>query len=191
MYRMFYDREKHGDILFILIEPERQATEIKKAGNVESMYDGEDLIGININNLSKILKIRAHGMIITPGEELVNVVNHIISRAGLKKLPYCVDSGYRVATITSIDEYVTLKVGEKTLTALKEYSNLEVGDDVVIALDGTIQYNRKTFKSYEENSKTINCHICIAEELRIESDVEGAFIVEGYKSGDDFYLAGE
>lgn len=191
MYRMFYDRDLHGDTLFILMEPERTPTVTKKSGNVESMYDGEDLIGINIHDLSKILKIRAHGMIITPGEELVNVVNHIISRAGLEKLPYCTDSGYRVATITSITDIISLKVGDETMNALKEYDNVKVGDNVVVAIDGTIQYDGKTFKKYQNGNSTIDCHICIAKELRIESNIPGAFVVEGYKSGDDFYLAGE
>lgn len=196
MYRMFYNRDIGGDVLFILMEPERKPTRTETKGIVSALYDGDDLVGINIQDLSKILKIRAKGMIFTPGEELVNVVNHIIHRAGLPKLAYCTDSGYRVATVNKVEKsncsyIINLDNGDKSLTTITEYSNIKAGDQVVIALDGTIQYDGKTFKIHSIDNIPVECHICEAKELRIESDEPGAFIVDGYKSGDDFYLAGE
>lgn len=197
MYRMFYNRDIGGDVLFILMEPERKPTREETKGSVTALYDGDDLVGINIADLSKILKIRAKGMIFTPGEELVDVVNHIIRRAGLPKLAYCTDSGYRVATVTSVQKsanqgyIIKMNNGDENLTTVTDYSNIKAGDQIVIAIDGTIQYDGKTFKKHLVGNEPVECHICEAKELRIESDDLGAFIVDGYKPGDDFYLAGE
>lgn len=192
MYRMFYNHEVTGDTLFIIMNSSKIFDHGVTIDDVYAMYSGDELIGVNINNLSRILKIKAHGMIVTPGEELVNVVNSILKRAKIAPLPYCTYSGYRVGQIEAIEgNKITVEMAGEHLKAISNYSNLKVGDYAVLALDGTIQYNGATFRNYIEDGTTINCLICNAKELRLNIEGEGAFVVEGYKTGEDFYLGGE
>ncbi len=200
MYRMFYNHEVSGDTLFIVLSTNKTFDHGENIDDVYALYSVDnELIGININNLSRVLKIKAHGMIVTPGKELVDVVNNILKRAKLPILPYCIDSGYRVGVVSSIsnvastDKYkiIVVDVGDDRMIAASNYDNFKIGDYVVLALDGTIQYNGATFRSHEKDGVMINCLICNAKELRINADSKGAFVVDGYKSGEDFYLAGE
>ncbi len=200
MYRMFYNHDVSGDTLFIVLSTNKTFDHGECSDDVYALYSGDnELIGININNLSRVLKIKAHGMIVTPGKELVDVVNHILKRAKLPTLPYCTDSGYKVGTVSSIEnaqstekyKKIMVDVGDKEMVAITSYNNLKIGDYVVLALDGTIQYNGATFRTYAKDDVMVNCLICNAKELRINADSEGAFVVDGYRSGEDFYLAGE
>lgn len=199
MYRMFYNHDVTGDTLFIVMNTESIFDRSVAIGDVLAMYSGDELVGVNINNLSRVLKIKARGMIVTPGEELVNVVNTILKRAKLPTLEYCTYSGYRVGQVTSIKDVPTnanlkeiaVEMAGESLTSLTEYSNLKLGDYVVLSLDGTIQYDGAMFKTHTEESIVVNCHICNAKELRLNIEGDGAFVVEGYKTGEDFYLAGE
>ncbi len=199
MYRMFYNHDVTGDTLFIVMNTESLYDHSVITGDVVAMYSGEELVGVNINNLSRVLKIKAHGMIVTPGEELVDVVNTILKRAKLPALEYCTYSGYRVGQVASIKDVssnqslkeIAVEMAGETLTAVTQYTNLKAGDYVVLSLDGTIQYDGAVFKTHTEEGIVTNCHICNAKELRLNIDTDGAFVVEGYKTGEDFYLAGE
>lgn len=200
MYRLFYNYEVSGDVLFILIDPEKKTEKTVKNGNVAALYAGTELIGINVFHLSDTLKLKSKGMIPAPEDKLVDVINVLLKNAALSPLPYCRDSGYHVAEITALEEHpldekahiVTLSLGPKKLTTVSWYPNLALGKDVVVMLEGTIAYDGSVFHAFVSRNIPNECSILSASELHLGDNKEpGAFLVEGYQSGADFYLGGE
>lgn len=198
MYRLFYDLETTGDVLFIAINPEQKVERVVKKDSIAALYAGKELTGINVFDFSKVVKLKSKGILFAPRKELLDVLNAMLQNASLPSLPYREDSGYKVAEVLSLEEHpldekahiVTLSLGEKKLTTVSWYSNLEVGKKVVIALDGTILYDGSVFHSFVSRNIPSECSICSCKELRLP-ETPGAFLVQGYHVGDDFFYGGK
>ncbi len=104
-YALYYDYETIGDVLLVVIEPTIIPTKEVKINDVVALYNKDELIGINIFNISKVIKIKAKGLIPLINEDILNVINHILENANLVKLPMQIESGFRVAKIVDIDEH--------------------------------------------------------------------------------------
>lgn len=199
MYRFFYDYASGGDVLFILIDPEKKVDRVLTKGNVSALYAGETLVGINVFEVSKTVKITAKGMIAAPEKLLVDAVNALLCHAGLSPLPFLEDSGFKVAKIAALEEHpleekahlVTLECGNKTLATVSWYSNLAVGLEVVVATDGAIGYDGSVFHRSLVRGIPVECALCSSTELRLEGPSSMAFVVTGYASGEDFFLGGK
>lgn len=122
-YALYYDYETIGDVLLIVINPSLIPTKEVKTNDVVALYYHDELIGINIFNISKIIKIKAKGLIPLINEDVLNVINHVLENASLNKLPPLDDSGFKVAKIIDIEEHLDsehlhicqVDVGEKEL----------------------------------------------------------------------------
>lgn len=200
MYRLFYNYKISGDVLFVLIDPEKEVTRKERKGDVVALYSEDKLVGINIFNLLSIAKIKANGMIATPEDSLIDLINSILLNAGMEKLPYARESGYKVGKITKLEEHpinekahiVTISLGDKELTTVSYYKNLKEGMLVVVALEGTILYDGSVFHAFVSRNIPSECSILEAKELRINVESAGAFEVgEGYAPGDDFFYGGK
>ncbi|MCR4561631.1 MAG: DUF4479 domain-containing protein [Bacilli bacterium] len=196
MYRLFYNHEVTGDLLLILIDPEKKVDRHVAKDGVVALYNGEEIVGYNIFSISKIMKIRNDGIIFAPKDEMIDIINNILSNAGFSPLPYCHDSGYKVARISNLEEHpveekaqiVTLSLGDKELTTVSYYKNLEVGKFIVVAVEGTILYNGEVFHNYESRKIPIEANICSRKELRLEDEASGAFLLDEGVEGSDFFL---
>ena len=104
-YALYYDYETIGDVLLVVIKPTVITTKEVKINDVVALYNKDELIGINIFNISKVIKIKAKGLIPLINEDILNVINHILENANLDKLPIQIESGFRVAKIVDIDEH--------------------------------------------------------------------------------------
>ena len=104
-YALYYDYETMGDVLLVVIKPTVIPTKEVKINDVVALYNKDELIGINIFNISKVIKIKAKGLIPLINEDILNVINHILENANLEKLPIQIESGFRVAKIVDIDEH--------------------------------------------------------------------------------------
>lgn len=104
-YALYYDYETIGDVLLVVIKPTVIPTKEVKINDVVALYNKDELIGINIFNISKVIKIKAKGLIPLINEDILNVINHILENANLEKLPIQIESGFRVAKIVEIDEH--------------------------------------------------------------------------------------
>ena len=197
MYRLFYNYKVTGDILFVLMDPEKKPDRVLDKGRVVALFNGADLVGINIFKVSEVFHLRANGIIFAPEKPLLDVINAILSEAGLPALPILSDSGYTVAQITKLEEHpldekahiVTLSAGKQELTTVSWYPNLSEGSLVVVATDGAILYDGSVFHKFVSRNIPNDCSICGAKELKLD-DKPGAFIPEGYEPGDDFFLGG-
>ena len=122
MFRLYYDHEASGDVMFVLIDPEAPVDEMRKGRRAAALYSKGRLVGYNIFNVSKTVKIRSKGMIAAPKEELLMAVNAILSGGGFEPLPEPTSSGYLEARILNLEEHpvdeeakiVSLSLGEKT-----------------------------------------------------------------------------
>ncbi len=195
MYRLFYDFETNGDVLFVLIDPEKKVDEVNKDGDVAYLYSNKELVGINIFNVSKVVKIKTKGVIFSPDKNLLGVINSLLKTPLTEEK----ESGYEVMSIINLEEHplderaqiVTLKSKDKTYQSVSYYKNLKIGMLVVVAKEGTITYNGSTFHKKVVKNIPVDVSLCSASELKISSDSKEAFSPEGYLEGDDFFLTGE
>lgn len=86
MPRLFYNRAAIGDVLLIIYNNDLIPNKINKNGNVVSLYFDSELVGINIFDISKIIKIFHNGEIEDPTSNFIEIINHILINANLKPL---------------------------------------------------------------------------------------------------------
>ncbi len=120
-YALYYDYESIGDVLLIVFDSNTIPNVIKRNNDVVSLYKDDKLIGINIFNISKIMKIKAKGYIPLVSDRVLEVINTILKNSNVAELPAQKDSGFRVAKIVDIEEHpdsehlhiCTVDIGEK------------------------------------------------------------------------------
>jgi tRNA-binding EMAP/Myf-like protein len=200
MYRLFYNFKVIGDVLLLVLDPSMAPDHEESHGAITALYAGDQLIGVNFFDFSKIVKLHTEGMIVTPEDKLIDVINAELENAKLPRLPYTRDSGYHVGKIVSLEEHpldekaqiVHLDFGAgKVLETTSHYPNLSLGELLVCALDGTITFDGTRFNAGKIRNIGHDADICCEKELRIGEDVKQAFILkDGYEPGDDFYLGG-
>jgi hypothetical protein len=199
MYRLFYNHEVSGDVLFAVIEPERKPDEVVSRGRVTALYAGGSLIGLNVFAVSMTVRLTAKGMIPAPDDRLIDAVNAILASDGFAPLPYTRDSFFHVAEVRRIEEHpldekallVALSAGEKSLSAVTWYPNLAIGAKAIVATDGAILSDGSVFRASQERGIAKDCLICSGADLRMAGAPAGAFFVyEGYEPGDDYFLGG-
>ena len=196
MYRLFYNHENVGDVLFIVIDPLAYPDRTVRQGEVAALYKGDELVGINLFGFGKTAKIKAAGMIVAPEDVLIDVINAKLENAGLAKLPYTRKTGYTVAEVTAMEEHpldercniVTLTDGEKTLSTVSRYQNISVGSRVVTVGDGVMKFDGTVFQKKVVKNIPIECELCSAADLKIGEEFKEAFLVDELPAGADFFL---
>lgn len=86
MYRLYYSYKAVGDVLLIVIDETCYPDAIKSRENVTALYKNNKLVGVNIFEISKVVKIHANGLIHYVNEELVKVINSILENASVETL---------------------------------------------------------------------------------------------------------
>ncbi|MBP5216289.1 MAG: DUF4479 domain-containing protein [Bacilli bacterium] len=200
MYRLFYNLRLLGDVLLIEIAPGKEATSLKRSGDIIALFHEEELIGYNIFHLKDIVKLKTDGVIFAPDDRLIDIINILLRQQGFPILPYTRDSGYKVAKIIKREEHpldekktiVTLSLKGKTLTTVSAHRNLLENSLVVVALDGTILADGSLFRETIIRNIPQQARICSGLDLKINAEGDSAFLPnEGEQEGDDFFLGGE
>jgi len=195
MYRLFYNEKVTGDILYAVLNSEEKPSRIEKKGNVAAIYQGDELIGINFFEASKLARLPSAGILYAPKDELIDALNKAIAAVGLAPLAYTRNSGFHVAKIFALEEHpldekaqiVTLGLGEKKMTTVSWYANLAVGDFVVVALDGTILRDGSVFHQFVSRNIPNEVSLMDAKELGLPES-QGAYHPTGLAEGADFFL---
>ena len=196
MYRLYYNHENVGDVLFIVIDGKAYPDRTVVKGEVTALYQGDRLVGINLFDFGKTAKIKATGMIVAPNDALIDVINSKLENAGLEKLPYCTSTGYQIGEVVGKEEHpldeksniLTIKVGEKTLTTVSRYQNIEVGSKIVVVTDGVLKFDGTAFAKKVVKNIPIECEVCCEKDLHIGEEFKKAFLVTEKASGADFFL---
>ena len=104
-YALFYNYKTIGDVLLLVFKPLEIPDEVVKKDDVVILKKNSEIIGINIFNISKIMKIKVNGYIPIIEDKVLAVINHILENHDEKPLEKLNDSGFRVAKIVEIEEH--------------------------------------------------------------------------------------
>ena len=104
-YGVFYNYKTIGDVLLIIYDQRENPDEVIKQDDVVVIKKNKKIIGINIFNISKIMKIKANGFIPLLDDKVLDVINHILENHNLPILEKQKNSGFVVAKITNIEEH--------------------------------------------------------------------------------------
>ena len=194
-YAIFYNYHTIGDVLLIVSDLETKPNRVVKNGDVTSLYLDDKLIGINIFNISNVLKIKSNGLIVLPLKEMIDVINNILINANVETLEYKKESGFKVGKVLTCEEHpdsdhmhvLTVDIGSEVLDIVCGAPNVKEGQKVVVATLGTTMFDGK--KSVPSSLRGIksNGMLCSPRELHLE----GAPNVRGILVLDDDAIIGE
>jgi len=198
MHRFFYNRPVSGDVLFILIAPDKKAVKTVQQSDVTAIY-GEtgELLGYNVFNVSSSLKIKASGIIYAPSDLFCEAVNRLLKQASFSPLPILSYSGFTVYRVKSLEEHpldekasiVTLLDNEgKEYSTVSSLKGLTRNALCVAATDGSILKDGTVFRAHISKNIPIDVLIVSALDLKVGDDKEKAFEPVDAKEGDDFFL---
>ena len=198
-YGLYYNKEKIGDVLIIIFKSNEIANFIKTTENCRVLYRNNELVGINILNISKILKIKSHGFLPLINKEVLDVINSILLNNGLEALPYQNESGFVVAKIIDMEEHPEsdhlhiCKVdcgNNNILQIVCGAYNAKVGMKVVCALPYAFMPNGQQIIPSKLLGIESNGMLCSGRELNLSGydNVRGLLeLDETYKIGNDFW----
>lgn len=195
MARLFYCRPTAKDVLYLVIDPEKTPDEVVKKGDTVGLFYQKELIGVNFLSFSRLVKIKAEGMIANPPEPLLQIVKNELQKASFPIPDFSSPSGFAVAEIQNLEEHplderkqiVTLKCQGKTLTTSSRYSNLHLGSKIVVLLDGTIRFDGTRFHSSVIRNIPQDCEIASPHDLGLSEEGKSAYIEEEKEVGSDFF----
>lgn len=198
MYSLFYNLKLLGDILFIVFDNSSIPTNFIKDGNLVKIYNNNKLIGINIFEISNIIKIKSHGLIPLPNNKLIDVINAILNEHDIEKLEYKKESGFKIGKIISLEDHpesnhlhiLKVDIGSEILDIVCGANNVFLNAVVVVATIGTTMFDGSLIKKGKLLGVTSNGMCCSEKELNLTDDQNkrGLLILDDtYEVGQDFF----
>ena len=175
-YAIFYNYHTIGDVLLIVSDLETKPNRVVKNGDVTSLYLDDKLIGINIFNISNVLKIKSNGLIVLPLKEMIDVINNILINANVETLEYKKESGFKVGKVLTCEEHpdsdhmhvLTVDIGSEVLDIVCGAPNVKEGQKVVVATLGTTMFDGKKIVPSSLRGIKSNGMLCSPRELHLE-----------------------
>ncbi len=194
-YAIFYNYHTIGDVLLIISDLETKPNRVIKNGDVTSLYLDDKLIGINIFNISNVLKIKSNGLIVLPLKKMIDVINNILINANVETLEYKKESGFKVGKVLTCEEHpdsdhmhvLTVDIGSEVLDIVCGAPNVKEGQKVVVATLGATMFDGKKIVPSSLRGIKSNGMLCSPRELHLE----GAPNVRGILVLDDDAIIGE
>jgi EMAP domain len=198
-YAIYYNYKTIGDVLLIIFDSNLKPDKVIKEEDVVSLYRENNLIGINIFNISEIIKIKADGLIPVLNEKMLLVINDILKNHNLPILDYQKESGFKVAKILTCEEHpdsehlhvLTVDVGEeKPLDIVCGAINARAGLLCVCATPFTFMPNGQQIIPSKLLGIQSNGMLCSGRELNLPGyeNTHGLLeLDENYKVGSDFF----
>lgn len=186
-YSIFYSYKGIGDVLIVIFNNESKPTHHERKGQVEVIYHEQEVIGYNIFDISKIIKIKTSGLIYLPSKELISIINALLRNNGLEELEEQTNSGYIIGEVVDIKPYqekkiVSVDIGKEVVKAYtKEAINLK--DKVVVATLGTRLNDSRIVKIIED----ANAFICTEKDLQISESDTILILDNEEENGKDFF----
>ena len=186
-YSIFYSYKGIGDVLIVIFNNESKPTRSERKGQVEVIYHEDEVIGYNIFDISKIIKIKTSGLIYLPSKELISIINALLRNNGVEELEVQTNSGYIIGQVVDIKPYqekkkVSVDIGKEIVKAYTK-EEIHINDKVVIATLGTRLNDARIVKVIEDT----NAFICTEKDLQI-SESDTILILDGEEeNGKDFF----
>ena len=186
-YSIFYSYKGIGDVLIVIFGNDKKATHSERKGQVEVIYNNDEVIGYNIFDISKIIKIKTSGLIYLPSKELISIVNAVLKNNGVEELEVQTNSGYIIGKVLDIKPYQEKKIVSVDIASevVKAYTKEEVNlnDIVVMATLGTRLNDGRIVKQLEGT----NAFICTEKDLQISEDNKILLLETEEDIGKDFF----
>lgn len=197
-YSLFYNLKLIGDILLIILDEEIIPNRKEKMDeDVVFIYHDDNLVGINIFNFSKLIKIKSTGLISLPNDQFIDVINSRLKKFNFI-LPYKKESGFKIGKIIELEEHpesshlhlLKVDIGSEVLDIVCGASNVSIGTVVVVATIGTTMFDGSLIKKGKLLGYESYGMCCSERELNLTNDQNkrGLLILDDtYKLGEDFF----
>lgn len=197
-YSLFYNLKLIGDILLIILDEEIIPNRKEKMDeDVVFIYHDDNLVGINIFNFSKLIKIKSTGLIPLPNDQFIDVINSRLKKFNFI-LPYKKESGFKIGKIIELEEHpesshlhlLKVDIGSEVLDIVCGASNVSIGAVVVVATIGTTMFDGSLIKKGKLLGYESYGMCCSERELNLTNDQNkrGLLILDDrYKLGEDFF----
>lgn len=95
-YGMYYYHENNDTLrLFFSLD---KPTRILHKKEVDVLYSNDKLVGYNIPNIMRFVKIKYHGIIFAANSIVIQIINSILEQNDLEPIAFKNDSGYHIKT---------------------------------------------------------------------------------------------
>ena len=194
--RLFHNRIGEDDVLFVVFEHEIFPDRTERRGDVCALFKGEELIGYNFFAFRELVKTKGKGMLVSPNDILIDVLNSRLDNLGFPRLDYVRHTGFKSARILSIQPHpleknlflVELDLGGDKVCAAAPYPQMKAGDMVVVLLGERMRFDGTVFHVKESKSLRIDAEICSKKSLGLGEEDDAPFLIDGYEPGEDFFL---
>ncbi|MDD6301898.1 MAG: DUF4479 domain-containing protein [Bacillales bacterium] len=169
----FYNKKLIGDVLLVVIDNDASITRIDKRDDVCVIFHDDKVIGINIFNISQIIKFKNEGRIVLPSDEVIDIVNNKIASFNIEKIDYVRNTGFVVGRIISVEEHpdsdhlhiLQVDVGSEILDIVCGAYNVKENMLVVVATIGTVMNDGTIIKPGKLLGEVSNGMCCSPREL--------------------------
>lgn len=186
-YGIFHHLATLGDVLLIKIS-DQIATHSVTNDRVVALYAGDELVGYNIFRISEVIKIKSNGLIVLPGNALIDVINSLLTASGFTALPYLENSGFVIGEVLTVEEHpesdhlhlTTVNVGNEVLDIVCGAANVRAGQKVVVATIGTMMFDGTSIVPSKLLGYPSSGMICSAFELHLDPEhkLKGILVLE-------------
>jgi len=195
-FSLIYNFKKENDELIVLFS-DKKITNKVTAKNLEVCYHEKEIVKYKIYNISKIMRIKAEGLIVLPPNALIDAINSILIQHNLDKLNYVTDSLFVIGEIKEI----MLKENEKFLYVVNlgqeensfvysKFSNIPVKSKIVIAKNGARLFDNSRIADvlFIKGTKCAGM-ICSTKDLNIDENDEPLILDDDSIIGADFFTS--
>lgn len=193
----FYNRKLIGDVLLIVIDNEAQATHIETRDDICVIYNNDKVIGINVFNISEVVKFKNEGRIVLPSDTVIDIINARLEAFNIEKLDYVTETGFKVGKILSVEEHpesthlhcLKVDVKDQVLDIVCGAVNVKEDMLVVVATIGTTMMDGTVIKPGKLLGEISNGMCCSPRELgiKIEYPPHHLLELEDVEIGSDFF----
>ena len=193
----FYNRKLIGDVLLIVIDNEAQATHIETRDDICVIYNNDKVIGINVFNISEVVKLKNEGRIVLPSDTVIDIINARLEAFNIEKLDYVTETGFKVGKILSVEEHpesthlhcLKVDVKDQVLDIVCGAINVKEDMLVVVATIGTTMMDGTVIKPGKLLGEISNGMCCSPRELgiKIEYPPHHLLELEDVEIGSDFF----
>ena len=195
----FYNRKLIGDVLLVVINNSLPMTHYENHDDVTLIYSHDELIGINVFNISEIIKFKTEGRITLPSNTIIDVVNDKIASLNVGKIDYVEKTGFTIGRILSVEEHpesdhlhlLKVDVGTEVLDIVCGARNVKENMLVVVATLGTMMMDGTTIVKGKLLGEESYGMCCSPKELGLNIEYPPHYLLEleegKVKVGEDFF----
>lgn len=183
---LFYNYHLIGDVLLVDINNELTPNRSVSRNDVTIVYANDQIVGINIFNVSNVIKLKAEGRIILPPDFLIDFINDKCSEFGIEKIDYVKESGFKIGRILSVEEHpestklhlLKVDIGTEVLDIVCGAYNVKENMKVVVATIGATMMDGTRIKKGELLGEVSYGMCCSPKELGLNIEYPAHHLLE-------------